>query len=311
MAKKRGLGRGLDSLFGDNEIAYENAQSGLMDEKEEKETVVVKESGTPLEVDIELIVPNPNQPRKNFDETALQELADSISVHGVVQPIVLNKQDDKYLIIAGERRWRASIKAGLKTIPAIIKEYNDQQIKEISLIENLQREDLNPIEVANAIKALMKEFKFTQEEVAKRIGKARPTIANTLRLLTLDKSVIELIEAGRLSAGHAKCLIGLNDKALEVKFALLSCDNQMSVRELEEAIKKLTEPKPEKVEKPVVIQSLELTDLIHNMQRVFATKVKAVGNDNKGRIYIDYYTRDDLDRILELVEFIINNRRED
>lgn len=310
MAKKRGLGRGLDSLFGDNEIAYENAQSSVLEEKQAKNQEKTSESGTPLEINIDLIEPNLNQPRKNFDQDALQELADSISVHGVIQPIVVNKQEGKYLIIAGERRWRASRLAGLETVPAIIKEYNDQQIKEISLIENLQREDLNPIEAANAIKSLMKEFKFTQEEVAKRIGKARPTIANTLRLLTLDKNVIELIETNRLSAGHARCLVALSDKALQNKFALLACDNKMSVRDLEEAIRKLTEPKEKKEEK-VVIQSLELTDLIHNMQRVFATKVKAVGNDNKGRIYIDYYTRDDLDRILELIEFVMKNKKDE
>ena len=205
------------------------------------------------------------------------------------------------MIIAGERRYRASKKAGLRTIPAIIRDYTPQQVKEISLIENLQREDLNPIETANAIKQLMDEYNYTQEEVADRIGKSRPAIANTLRLLALSQPVIELIEKGKLSAGHARCLVVVEDPEAQYALAKSGVDNKVTVRDFEKMVKNFLSPKPPK--KPVE-QSLELKDLISRMQRTFATKVTALGNDNKGRIYIDYYSRDDLDRIVEIVETV-------
>lgn len=306
MAKSRGLGKGLDALFGDTEISYENSMPFVEPRGVEIQQTMVQ--GEPIEIDINLIDPNANQPRKNFDEDALRELADSISVHGIIQPIVLNKNGERFMIIAGERRWRASRLAGLDKVPAIIKNYDEKQIKEVSLVENLQREDLNPIEAGYAIKALMEEYDFTQDEVAKRIGKARPTIANTLRLLTLNDFIQELIKCGRLSAGHARCLVGMEDSELQQKLAKQACDNKMSVRELENSVRKL-QNNADKPKKPVV-QSVELVNLVENMQRVFATKVSAIGNDRKGRIYIDYYTTDDLDRILELMEFIQKNKVE-
>ena len=185
------------------------------------------------------------------------------------------------------------------TIPAIVRNYTQQQVKEISLIENLQREDLNPIETANAIKQLMEEYKYTQEEVADRIGKSRPAIANTLRLLTLSQPVIDLVAEGRLSPGHARCLVVVEDPEAQLTLAKNGIDNKVSVREFEKMVKAFLTPK---VEKPKQEQSIELKDLINRMQRTFSTKVSALGNDRRGRIYIDYYNRDDLDRIVELIE---------
>lgn len=293
----KGLGRGLDALFGtyEGDVSYNKITKSA-----ETNTGV-------LEVDINKIKPNPNQPRKNFDEDALKDLAASIKVHGIVQPIVLNKNaDGTYMIIAGERRWRAANLCGLKTVPAIIKDYTEKQIKEISIIENLQREDLNPVEAAKAIKELMDEYGLTQEAVSERIGKSRSNVANTLRLLTLYPAVLDMIEKGKISAGHARCLVVVEDANEQLKLANAIVSKNLSVRDLEKAIKAYTNPA-----KKVVVreeQSLELKELINQMQKTFATKVSAIGNDNKGRIYIDYYTRDDLDRISELLDLL--NKKE-
>lgn len=296
MSSPKGLGKGLNALFGvfDEEEGYKNITS-------EKKT-----SGV-MEVEIDKIKANPNQPRKNFDEDALQELAASIKVHGIVQPILLNKQSDgTYLIIAGERRYRAAKLCGLKVVPAVIKNYTDKQIKEISIIENLQREDLNPIEAARSIKELMEEYNLTQEVVSERIGKSRSNVANTLRLLTLCPEVLVLIENGKLSAGHARCLVTINDVNEQIRLAHAVVSKNLSVRDLEKAVKNLSNPTKKVVVKEE--QSLELKELINQMQKTFATKVSAIGNDNKGRIYIDYYNRDDLDRIAELLELL--NKKE-
>lgn len=293
----KGLGRGLDALFGtyEGDVSYN------------KITKPAETNTGVLEVDINKIKPNPNQPRKNFDEDALKDLAASIKVHGIVQPIVLNKNaDGTYMIIAGERRWRAANLCGLKTVPAIIKDYTEKQIKEISIIENLQREDLNPVEAAKAIKELMDEYGLTQEAVSERIGKSRSNVANTLRLLTLYPAVLDMIEKGKISAGHARCLVVVEDANEQLKLANAIVSKNLSVRDLEKAIKAYTNPA-----KKVVVreeQSLELKELINQMQKTFATKVSAIGNDNKGRIYIDYYTRDDLDRISELLDLL--NKKE-
>ncbi len=202
------------------------------------------------------------------------------------------------MIIAGERRYRASKQAGLKVIPAIVRDYTQKQVKEISLIENLQREDLNPIETANAIKQLMDEYRYTQEEVADRINKSRPAVANTLRLLSLSNPVIGLVAGGKLSSGHARCLVVVSDPEVQLRLAMEGLDNKISVRDFEKKIKAFLKPKDDK--KPPT-QSIELKELLVRMQRVFSTKVSSIGNDQKGRIYIDYYNRDDLDRFVDLV----------
>lgn len=292
----KGLGRGLEALFGafDEQNDYENI------------TKTKRDNGV-TEVEIGKVKPNPNQPRKNFDTEALNELASSIKTHGIIQPIVVNNEGNgNYLIIAGERRWRAANLCGLKTVPVIIKNYTDKQVKEISIIENLQREDLNPIEAARAIKELMDEYGLTQETVSERIGKSRSNIANTLRLLSLYPDVIKMVEEGKLSSGHARCLVVIEDQNDQIKMAQAAVSKKWSVRDLEKAVKNYTHPTKKVVVK--VEQSIELKDLINNMQKTFATKVSAIGNDNKGRIYIDYYSRDDLDRIAELLELL--NKKE-
>lgn len=295
MDKKKGLGRGLESLFG----FYEDESNNIITNQTEKR------NGTDgvSELEINKIYPNPNQPRKHFDEETLRELASSIKTHGVIQPLVVNKEADGYMIIAGERRWRASKQAGLEKVPVVIKNYTEKQVKEISIIENLQREDLNPIEAARAIKQLMDEYNLTQEVVSDRIGKSRSNVANTLRLLSLYPEVIKMVEDGKLSSGHARSLVVVDDVNEQLKLAKKAVDGKLSVRDLEKAVKSYLNPDREKRVK-VNEQSLELKELINDMQRVFATKVSAIGNDNKGRIYIDYYTRDDLDRLAEMIELL-------
>lgn len=298
MAVKKGLGRGLSALLSDSEQEYDFS---FRDDSGEK-TEAAATGETPRELPLTQIDPNVNQPRKNFDEVALSELANSIRIHGVISPIIVVMQPNgRYMIIAGERRWRASKRAGLLTIPAIVRDYTPQQVKEISLIENLQREDLNPIETAAAIKQLMDEYRYTQEQVADRIGKSRPAVANTLRLLTLTKPVTDLVASGKLSPGHARCLVVVTDPEDQFKLASMGVDNRVTVRDFEKIVKNHLNPKPAK---PKIEQSVELKDMISRMQRTFATKVSALGNDKKGRIYIDYYNRDDLDRICDILETI-------
>lgn len=292
MAGNKGLGRGFASLLGLNDADDINPINI-------SDTVTPTLNDAVVAIPLTDIDPNFEQPRKNFDEDALNELAESIKLHGVIQPIVVVPVGRRFMIIAGERRFRASKIAGKTSIPAVIRHYTSQQIKEISLIENLQREDLSPIEAARAIKVLMNEFNMTQEMAADRIGKSRSAVANTLRLLTLSEDVIALIENGRLSAGHARTLVVVPQQS-QYKLALKACDNQMTVREMEKMVREFLNPK--KVEQKPVEESKELKDLVGNMQRAFATKVSALGNGNKGRIYIDYYTADDLDRICKLID---------
>ena len=294
MAANKGLGRGFASLMRLSDLT----QPAVKEPQVESAAAPVGDNV--IKISLLDIDPNYEQPRKNFDEDALAELADSIKLHGVIQPIVVTPIGKRFMIIAGERRFRASKLAGKTDIPAIIRHYTPQQIKEISLIENLQREDLSPIEAARAIKTLMTEFNMTQEVAADRIGKSRSAVANTLRLLTLSDDVINLIEQGRLSAGHARTLVVI-PRSEQYKLALKGCDNQLTVREMEKMVREFLNPKPEK-QKPTMEESKELVSLVGNMQRAFATKVSAIGNGHKGRIYIDYYTSDDLDRICNLVE---------
>lgn len=258
------------------------------------------------EVKLGLIDTNPNQPRKNFDEDALEELSRSIAQYGVIQPIILAPEGGRYEIIAGERRYRAAKMAGLEKIPAIIRRLSEMQRKEIALIENLQREDLNPIEEAVAYRTLMEQYALTQEELAAKLGKGRPTVANSLRLLNLAPAVQEMLVSGRLTAGHARALVIIKDPTVQVNYALAACDKQMSVRSLEYMVQKYVNPEKKK---PVPRTPLtpELKGLVNDMQRVFATKVKAVGTHDKGRIYIDYYTQSDLQRIYELIDRLKDN----
>lgn len=291
---KYGLGKGLGALLSqyDREIEPEKKQEAQTEN-------ITKIGGAQTELELSKIYPNPNQPRKNFDQKALEELADSIKVHGLIQPIIVNESGDKYMIIAGERRWRACQMAGLTAVPVIIKHYTEKQVSEIAIIENLQREDLNPVEVARGIKKLMEEYQLTQEKVAERLGKSRSEIANYNRLLGLDNEVLELVENGKISFGHAKCLAGLDDREQQIYLAKQVAKSKYTVRELEREISKLGN-KPTKKSTQYTL-STEIKDLINLMQRKLGTKVNIIGNNKKGRIYIDYYDQDDLDRLYDLL----------
>ncbi|MCI8911645.1 MAG: ParB/RepB/Spo0J family partition protein [Clostridia bacterium] len=252
---------------------------------------------------LDIIVPNPNQPRKSFDQTALEELAVSIKNYGIIQPIIVCPVGDgKYQIVAGERRYRASKIAGMNNIPVLKMILTAKQIKELSLIENLQRQDLNPIEEAKAFRSLIEEYGFTQEQLADRLGKSRPAITNSLRLLSLNPVVIDMVVSGRLSAGHARCLTSIKDFIVQNTYALAACDKQLSVRQLELMVRNYLNPS--KKDKKIMDISVELKDMVNIMQKKFGTKVGAVGNNTKGRIFIDYYSTADLDRIFEILEQI-------
>lgn len=261
------------------------------------------------QIDLESISPNPDQPRKYFNEDAQRELQESIKVHGILQPLILAKRGDGYIIVAGERRYRAAKAVGMATVPALVKRIDDSLMREISLIENLQREDLNPIEEAEAIEELIRLNGYTQEKLAQRIGKARSSVTNILRLLGLDDEVKELVRQNRLSAGHARALAAVANREAQVDFAFRAADGEMSVRELEQRIKFFLHPEtaPRKLSpKDRERLSGEMRAFVDDMKRVFATKVKLVGNESKGRIYIDYFSRDDLERIYELIEKLKN-----
>ncbi len=302
---KRGLGKGLEELLAiyDREES-QPTQSKSTEIETTRPTVVPNTSpqsvkGSVSKINIDEIYPNPNQPRKVFDQESLNELADSIRVHGLIQPIIVNKMDDGYLIIAGERRYRASKLAGLTEIDAIVKNYTDRQIAEISIIENLQREDLNPIEIAKSLQKLMQEYNITQEQVAARIGKNRSSIANYVRLLSLYPEVIDMVEKGKVSHGHAKCLVAITDYPTQLMLAKKVAQNKLTVRALEKEIDIiLGKGKSKKVPH---LPSDELLAFISDLQRKLGTKVTLLGNDKKGRIYIDYYSQDDLDRIYDII----------
>lgn len=298
----KGLGKGFDELFEDTEAAYEK-----MYEHRSAFDFTEEERKNAEEMRLEKIFPNPNQPRKNFDEQAMRELSESIKKHGVIMPIVVNDNGDgTYMIIAGERRFRACKLAGVATIPVVIRKYSDREIKEISLIENLQREDLNPIEAATAMKQLMIDYKLTQDDLAERIGKSRPAVANTLRLLNLCPEVMMMVAEGRLSAGHARTIVPLPAEE-QLSFAQEAIKNGYSVRDLEKKVRAYNIP-PEVLEerkkKKRALASIELKDLVDRMRFTFRTKVSLIGTEKKGRIYIDYYSRDDLDRISEILDIV-------
>ena len=312
MAPNKGLGRGLGSLLGSLDDEEEVKEAKVINEEKvekneniEKKTttkkeVVVPEGEVVEEVDISLIDNNPKQPRKIFDPTLLDELAQSIKIYGVIQPILLTKKGDRYLIVAGERRFRASIIAGKKTIPAIIKDLDDKEVKEIALLENIQRQDLNPIETARAMKELMDTYGWTQETLADRLGKSRPSIANNLRLLSLCPEVIDLVEKGKLSAGHARSLVVVTNPEVQLKLANQVMNNKLTVRDMENAVKDVDKTS-KKVVKNKPQLSIEMQDFKNNLERTFATKIDIKGNEKKGKIIINYYNSDDLDRIYELI----------
>ena len=292
MAVKRGgLGKGLDSLIPEGKT--------IIKEKEEK-------TGEQI-VKISKVEPNREQPRKTFAEKELQELADSIKQFGVLQPLLVKKNGDYYEIIAGERRWRAAKLAGLKEVPVIIREYTEKEIVEIALIENIQRENLNPIEEALAYSRLMTEFDMKQEELAERVSKNRSTISNAMRLLKLDKKVQQMLIEGKLSAGHARALIDIEDAGIQYAIALKISEEQLSVRDVEKLMRQIKEQK-EKPTKPIVEHSFIYKDLEEKMISAIGTKVHINQKKNgKGKIEIEYYSNDELEHIFDLI-MSINQR---
>jgi len=298
---KKGLGKGLGALLGENDDFLEEFETRAA-KKAGKTVLPTEQEAVTNELPIDSIMRNERQPRKIFDEAALDELVNSVRLHGVITPIIVVPKGDRFMIIAGERRWRASRRAGLRTVPAIVRNYTAQQVAEISLIENLQREDLNPIETANAIKQLMDDHGYTHEEVAHRIGKSRSAVTNMLGLLTLPMKVVDLVAQKRISPAHAKILTSIDNTTVQIDLAMKAVDGKMSVRKFEELVRAFKNPGAANKDK--FIFSNEFQELIQNMQRVFATKVSAFGNNTKGRIFIDYYSRDDLDRFVELIDIL-------
>ncbi len=299
-ARKSGLGKGLDSLItggGDGALGREKPEI--------IEKVVEKIVEKPVEIKLRIseIEPNRNQPRKDFNEDSLDELADSIREYGVLQPLLVQKEENHYRIIAGERRWRAAKKAGLKEIPAIIKDYTSQQVIEISLIENIQREDLNPIEEAMAYKRLLDEFQLKQDEVAERVSKSRVVITNAIRLLKLDERVQNMLIQDMLSAGHGRALLSIENKEEQYALAMRVLDEKLSVRETEKLVKSILNPKKKK-ETVNFSESEELAyqNMQDRMRQILGSKVSIHKKDkNKGRIEIEYYSSDELERLMELM----------
>ncbi len=304
MAPKRGLGRGLDNLIPTGEP--KKTDNSTTSEKAVVTKTEIKEVVKKVEqtININRIEPNKNQPRKHFDEDALSELADSIKQFGIIEPLVVVKRKGFYELIAGERRWRAARLAGLKEVPVVIKDYNDQEIVEIALIENIQREDLNPIEEAHAYSRLIKEFNLKQDEVAERVSKSRTTITNSLRLLKLTEKVQQMLIDDMLTTGHVRALISIEDSTLQYETALYIFDKKLSVRETEAYVKKVLSGRKSKSEAAAAKEDLSFlySEIEERLKNVLGTKatIKSKGK-NKGKIEIEYYSEDDLDRITQLL----------
>ena len=305
MAKK-GLGKGLGAIFGED-VLKENKEETEKKAKAKAEEEM-DEKGRILMLKLDLVQPNKEQPRKTFDEEKINELAESIKNYGVLQPLLVQKNDSFYEIIAGERRWRAAKAAGLKEVPAVLKEYSKQEAMEISLIENVQRADLNPIEEALGYRQLIDEFGLTQEEIAVRVAKSRTAITNTMRLLKLDEQIQNMLVQGVITSGHARALLSLEDAQMQLKAAKEILDKKLSVRETERLVKRLQkEASGEKKEEKKKDETLALIyqDLEDRMTSVMGTKVSIHNKDkNKGRIEIEYYSEAELERIVEMIESI-------
>ena len=289
----RGLGKGLDALI-PAAVDIKVKETSNKDESNRENESVVK---------ITKVEPNREQPRKNFDEDALQELADSIKQFGLLQPILVQDRKTHYEIIAGERRWRAAKLAGLKEVPVIIRDYTEQEILEISLIENIQREDLNPIEEALAYKKLLTEFNLKQDEIAERVSKSRTAVTNSIRLLKLCEEVQQMIIDDMISTGHARALISIEDPEEQYTIAQKIFDEKLSVRDVEKLVKNLNKPEKQKKEAPDD-KSLEIVyqDITEKLKQVLGTKVAIASKGNgSGKIEIEFYTHDDLERIIELL----------
>ena len=285
MAMKKGLGKGLDSMIPEKKT------------KAELKEVADKSF---IEVKISEIDPNIGQPRKSFNEDELIELAESIKIHGVIQPVILTKRGKRYELIAGERRWRAAKLAGLAKIPALVREYTDKEIMEVSLIENIQRQDLNPVEEAEAFKNLIDEYKMKQDDLAERVSKSRSAITNALRLLKLDEKVKAMLAEDLITTGHARALLAVEDKDKQQQLATKIFDEKLSVRETEKLVKALSEGKENKKEEKTS-EKLVYRKLEDSLKSILGSKVSIKSKQGgKGKIEIDYYSMEELDRITEL-----------
>jgi ParB family transcriptional regulator, chromosome partitioning protein len=276
---RKGLGKGLGALISSDEID----DSGVK------------------ELKINDIEPNLNQPRKNFNDEKLAQLSESIKQHGIVQPIIVKKEDGTYRIVAGERRWRAARLAGLKNVPVIIKDLSNRQIMEIALIENIQREDLNPIEEAEAYDRLIREFNLTQEELSTTVGKSRSAIANSIRILNVCDELKPYIINGEISSGHARALLAIDDIALQLKVGVEIVHNKLNVRETEKLVKKYLSKKVITKQKSL---NVEFKEIENKLKEIFGTKVQLLSNNKRGKILIEYYSNDELERIIEMVDSI-------
>lgn len=281
---KGGLGKGLNSsIFGNIE---------------ENESLV--QSNGVQTIKLSLIEPNKNQPRKTFDKSKIETLAQSIKEHGIIQPLVVVKNGDMYSIVAGERRWRAAKAAGIAEVPVVIRDYTPRELMEIALIENIQREDLNPIEEALGYKTLMDDFGLTQDELSQRIGKSRSAVANTLRLLALDSKIQKMLISGELSPGHARAVLSVENEKLRYELAQMIISENLNVRQAEAAAKRLNSPKKPTEVKKKTPYDIELDNVMSRLSEQLGTKVKISGSGKKGKIEIEYYGNDDLDRLLSI-----------
>lgn len=290
--KKTGLGRGLNTLIPSAPVKDTESEKILKKEEQIKSEIMVP---------ILKVEPNPNQPRRQFDEDSLQELADSVKQYGILQPLIVKKHDKFYEIIAGERRWRAAKLAGLKEVPVLIRDYAENEIVEIALIENIQREDLNPIEEALAYKRLMEEFSLKQDQVAAKVSKSRAAITNSLRLLKLDQRVQNLLSEEMITTGHARALLAIEDPDQQYDTAMKVFDEKLSVREIEKLVKQMSKKKKETPKEENKVQEFLFANIEESLKQALGSKVNIKNRNNKGKIEIEYYSKEELDRLVDML----------
>ena len=290
--KKTGLGRGLNTLIPSAPVKDTESEKILKKEEQIKSEIVVP---------ILKVEPTPNQPRRQFDEDSLQELADSVKQYGILQPLIVKKHDKFYEIIAGERRWRAAKLAGLKEVPVLIRDYAENEIVEIALIENIQREDLNPIEEALAYKRLMEEFSLKQDQVAAKVSKSRAAITNSLRLLKLDQRVQNLLSEEMITTGHARALLAIEDPDQQYETAMKVFDEKLSVREIEKLVKQMSKKKKETPKEENKVQEFLFANIEESLKQALGSKVNIKNRNNKGKIEIEYYSKEELDRFVDML----------
>lgn len=290
--KKTGLGRGLNTLIPSAPVKDTESEKILKKEEQIKSEIMVP---------ILKVEPNPNQPRRQFDDDSLQELADSVKQYGILQPLIVKKHDKFYEIIAGERRWRAAKLAGLKEVPVLIRDYAENEIVEIALIENIQREDLNPIEEALAYKRLMEEFSLKQDQVAAKVSKSRAVITNSLRLLKLDQRVQNLLSEEMITTGHARALLAIEDPDQQYETAMKVFDEKLSVREIEKLVKQMSKKKKETPKEENKVQEFLFANIEESLKQALGSKVNIKNRNNKGKIEIEYYSKEELDRLVDML----------